>query len=171
MKTIKIHGNDYVTVNERIMFFREHYSKWSIETEIIYCDEKRCLVKAVVRDESGRIMATGTAQEIAGSNYINKSSHVENAETSAWGRALGCLGIGIEGGIASADEVINATNHSTEALKLKEMPEDVKIKFKELKLSVGQVKDFCAKQDYDWDKIKQLLNEKIDVIDVIDKVN
>ena len=56
----------------------------------------------------GDIVATGHAQEDKASSNINKTSYVENCETSAVGRALGFLGIGIETSIATADEVAMA---------------------------------------------------------------
>ena len=54
---------------------------------------------------------TGVAYENEGSTYINKTSYIENCETSAVGRALGMLGIGIDVSIASADEMINEVNN------------------------------------------------------------
>src|SRR5207302_1031738 len=69
------------------------------------------LMRAVIRDnQDGRIVATGTAFERKDnpSSMVNKTSHVENCETSAWGRALGNFGIGIDAAVASADEVRNA---------------------------------------------------------------
>jgi hypothetical protein len=50
------------------------------------------------------------AQEDKAASMINKTSYVENCETSAVGRALGFLGIGIETSIATADEVSMAVN-------------------------------------------------------------
>ena len=60
---------------------------------------------ANVIDPSGRIVASGHAHETKNSSYINKTSHVENCETSAWGRALANFGIGIDSSVASANEV------------------------------------------------------------------
>ena len=108
MKTINIHGKEYVEVNERIKYFREVYDHWSLISEIVELTEKRCVIKATVLNEEGRAIATGIAYEMLGSSYINKTSFVENCETSAWGRALGNLGIGIDTSIASAFEVNNA---------------------------------------------------------------
>lgn len=107
MKSISIQGKKYVMVNERIKEFRENdkYKGWSLESEIIKLDENVCVIKAIVKDLTGTIRATGLAQEDKGSSFINKTSFVENCETSAWGRALGCLGIGIDESIASAEEV------------------------------------------------------------------
>ena len=105
MKSINIKGKDYVMVNERIKFFRDNYENWSLSSEIIQLDENSCVIKATVCDANGMVKATGFAQEDRTSSMINKTSFVENCETSAWGRALGNLGIGIESSIASAEEV------------------------------------------------------------------
>jgi hypothetical protein len=77
----------------------------SLETEILHLTDDSCVIRAVVRDVEGRILATGMAQEDKSSSRINQTSYVENCETSAIGRALGFMGIGIETSIATADEV------------------------------------------------------------------
>jgi hypothetical protein len=105
MKTINIHGKKYVEVNERIKYFRENYKGWSLTSDFIELTEQRCVIKATVLNEEGRIIGDGIAEETKGSTYINKTSFVENCQTSAWGRALGSIGIGIDSSIASADEV------------------------------------------------------------------
>jgi hypothetical protein len=107
MKSINIKGKNYVMVNDRIKFFRENekYAGWSLTSEIVNLTEDSCVIKAIVSDEDGVIKATGYAQEDRTSSMINKTSFVENCETSAWGRALGNLGIGIDDSIASAEEV------------------------------------------------------------------
>lgn len=108
MKTIDIHGKAYVTVNERLKEFRASYPKYSLRSELVTVNEKMALIKAVIADENGSILAEGTAFEQFGDSNINKTSHVENCETSAWGRALGNFGIGIDASVATADEVANA---------------------------------------------------------------
>lgn len=105
MKTINIKGKEYVMVNERVKEFKEKYSHLSLETELVSLTETSCVIKAIVKDENGRIISTGHAQEDKDSSMINKTSYIENCETSAVGRALGFLGIGIDGSIASAEEV------------------------------------------------------------------
>lgn len=107
---INIKGKNYVMVNERISEFRnnEKYKGWSLVSEIIQITDDNCIIKAIIADENGVIKATGIAQEDRVSSMINKTSFVENCETSAWGRALGNLGIGIEESIASAEEVNTA---------------------------------------------------------------
>lgn len=107
MKSVNIKGKNYVMVNERIIYFRtsEDYKGWSLTSEIITLNDDSCVIKGIVTDDKGIIRATGFAQEDRTSSMINKTSFVENCETSAWGRALGCLGIGINDSIASAEEV------------------------------------------------------------------
>jgi hypothetical protein len=109
-KTTNIRGKQYVEVNERIKFFRqeEQYKNWSLITEFTVLDEAQCVCKASIVDASNRIISVGHAHEVQGSSNINKTSYVENCETSAIGRALAMLGIGIDTSIASANEVSDA---------------------------------------------------------------
>ena len=119
MKTIKIKGKDYVMVNERILFFRdeEAFEGWQIVTEIITVDVDNVVMKASVVNPEGVVMATGHGQEFAGSTFINKTSYVENCETSAIGRALAVMGIGITESVASADEVVTAMTQQSDDRK------------------------------------------------------
>jgi hypothetical protein len=114
-KTTNIKGKEYVQVNERILYFRSEYPDWSIQTEIVNIDEDQVLVKAYVYDEDMELRFTGHAHEEKQSSYINKTSYVENCETSAVGRALGMMGIGIETSIATAEEVKQAINTQSSA--------------------------------------------------------
>lgn len=108
MKTINIKGKEYVEVAERIRAFRQLHPNWSIETAILSNVDGIVLMQAVIKDETGRVLATGHAFEKQDSTYINQTSYIENCETSAVGRALGMLGIGIDTAIASAEEVATA---------------------------------------------------------------
>ncbi len=108
LKSIKIKGKDYVEVHERLKYFRATYPQYSLTTEVIEKTESSILVMAIIKDDNDRVLATGLAEESKNSTFINKTSYVENAETSAWGRALGNLGIGLDTSVASADEVVNA---------------------------------------------------------------
>jgi len=109
-KTTNIRGKQYVEVNERIKFFRqeEQYKNWTLMSEFTALDAEQAVCKATIADENGRVIATGHAHEERGSSNINKTSYVENCETSAVGRALALLGIGIDTSIASANEVQDA---------------------------------------------------------------
>lgn len=108
MKTVNIKGKEYVEVNERLKEFRKNFKDYSLTTEIIELKPDYCILKAVITDDKGIIRATGLAQENRESSYINKTSYVENCETSAWGRALGNFGIGIDSAICTADELLMA---------------------------------------------------------------
>ena len=108
LMTMDIKGKDYVEVNQRILGFKRLYENGSIETEIISNNDGVVIMKATVKDDNGKILSTGHAYEKENSTFINKTSYIENCETSAVGRALGILGIGINTSIASAEEVLNA---------------------------------------------------------------
>ena len=109
MNKIQIHGKDYVMVKDRIIFFNESCPNGSITTESKVTDNSFIFKAVVIPDvENPNRKFTGHAEEIIGSSQINKTSALENCETSAIGRALGCMGIGVEESFASADEVNNA---------------------------------------------------------------
>lgn len=113
MKSVNIKGKEYITVNERLIFFRSQpqYKGWRITEEVVSLDDKEGLFKVTIINPEGFEMAVAHAQEYRDSSYINKTSFVENGFTSALGRALGYLGIGIDTAIASADEVQTAVNN------------------------------------------------------------
>ena len=115
-KTTNIRGKQYVEVNERIKFFRqeEQYKGWSISTSIVHIDSDEVVMCTSILDNEGSVIATGHAHEVKGSSNINKTSHIENCETSAVGRALAMLGIGIDASIASANEVETAIEQQEE---------------------------------------------------------
>lgn len=107
---VNIHGKSYITVAKRVQDFRSDYGNdVSIETEVL-CAADLVLVKATIKNEEGRILASDHAEEERGSTNINKTSAVENCCTSAIGRALSALGYGGTE-YASADEVTNAINN------------------------------------------------------------
>lgn len=110
LKTLDVKGKDYVEVNERVKAFRMLYPEGTIVTEIKQIENGSVIIQATIYAdyENDKVLATGIAQEKEGSTYINKTSYIENCETSAVGRALGFLGIGIDTSIASAEEVQNA---------------------------------------------------------------
>lgn len=108
IKTTDIKGKDYAEVNQRIKAFRMVYPTGPIETEMISNEDGICIFKATVRNEEGDLLATGTAYERENSTFINKTSYIENCETSAVGRALGMCGFGIDTSVASAEEIQNA---------------------------------------------------------------
>lgn len=107
IKTTDIKGKDYAEVNQRIKAFRIVYPTGNIITEMISHENGICIFKAEVM-LSGVILGTGHAYEKENSSFINKTSYIENCETSAVGRALGMAGFGIDTSVASFEEVANA---------------------------------------------------------------
>ena len=127
--SIKIHGKDYVLVNERVQEFHRLYPNGSIRTDLVEFTDRFIVKAEICPDVSDRMrIFTAYAYEMVGSSQINKTSALENWETSAVGRALGFLNIGIDGSIASADEVKNAI-HQQEAHNVTEQQKD---KYQEL---------------------------------------
>lgn len=119
LKIINIKGKDYVMVNERVKAFREFFPEYSLESDIIQLDNDSCTIKAIIKDKTGRVVATGLAREERQdkTSLVNLNAYVENCETSAWGRALGNLGIGIDVAIASGDEMNVKMAHNPETLE------------------------------------------------------
>jgi hypothetical protein len=103
---VLIEGNEYITVHERLQMVHNNHEKVSIETEIVSIDQRSVTVRAVLKINGD--IYTAHASEVFGSTEINETSALENAETSAVGRALAFAGYGITGSVASADEVIAA---------------------------------------------------------------
>ena len=112
IRTMDIKGKEYAEVNQRIKAFRMCYPMGYIITDFVSHEDGVAVMCARVGyyDEKGNEvdLGTGTAYEKEGSTFINKTSYIENCETSAVGRALGMAGFGIDVSVASAEEVQNA---------------------------------------------------------------
>lgn len=111
IKTTDIKGKSYAEVPERIKAFRSICPDGAIVTELLSDIDGICTMKTTVLDGEGRILGVGHAQEKEGGTFINKTSYIENCETSAVGRALGMVGIGLSSSVASYEEVANAISN------------------------------------------------------------
>ena len=114
IKTTDIKGKDYAEVNQRIKAYRMVYPNGTIRTKLAKLENGICVFMAEVTNNDGDVIATGTAYEKENSTFINKTSYIENCETSAVGRALGMAGFGIDTSVASAEEVQNAIENQKE---------------------------------------------------------
>lgn len=112
IRTTNIKGKEYAEVNQRIKAFRMCYPEGTIYTELLSNEGGVCIFRAKVYGNgdpaTNSLLGVGHAYEKEGSSNINKTSYIENCETSAVGRALGMAGFGIDTSVASAEEVQNA---------------------------------------------------------------
>lgn len=163
IKTTDIKGKDYAEVNQRIKAFRMVYPSGTIETEMVSNENGVCIFKAKVGyyqiyangddfKEEYHLLATGTAYEKENSTFINKTSYIENCETSAVGRALGMCGFGIDRSVSSAEEVQNAIENQE--------PKEVEKNQKEqLKLET-QLQKIIDDNELDYEKICKMYKLK-----------
>ena len=99
--------DNYETVEDRLVKFWADHTDGRINTSIHYYDDTRILVRAEVYfdREDVRPVATGYAEELRGASPVNRTSHAENAETSAIGRALANCGYAAKGSRPSREEM------------------------------------------------------------------
>ena len=177
IQTVDIKGKDYAPVHERVKAFREIYPEGFISTEILSNIDGVCIIRATAGyyDETGikRQLGSGIACEKLGSSNINRTSHVENCETSAIGRCLGSMGIGINVAYASADEVESAISQEEkktkssggivflasedEKNKVRKMCKGLGIPVQEILATVGVTDKMTAPQ---YAKAMSILNDK-----------
>ena len=117
--TVKIHGKEYKTVALRIQEFREKHPDFTIQTDLVEANDTLVVMKATI-SAGGIVISTGYAEEVRTASKINRTSALENAETSAVGRALAFFGLG-GSEIASADEVANAISQQNNQASSEEM--------------------------------------------------
>lgn len=158
LKFSDIKGKNYAEVPQRVKAFRMLYPQGFIITDMVSNDGGVCVFKATAGyyGENGEAytLGTGTAYEKENSSFINKTSYIENCETSAVGRALGFLNIGSDTSIASYEEVQNAINNQDQEKKErpkepKYQPEyDAKEAIKDFRVKHGMpTKDFVSYYD------------------------
>lgn len=112
LPTVEIHGKFYTVVPERIKHLANNY-RYSVDTEAEFVEvlnswKVKATVTITETDEKGNVSIekySAHGCEMIGSSDINHLSALENAETSAVGRACGFAGIGLTESIASAEEV------------------------------------------------------------------
>lgn len=139
LDSIELKGKDYVMVPQRVRAFRMLFPEGFITTDILSLENGVCTMRTEVGYYDGErrvVLATGMAYEKETNGFVNRTSYIENCETSSVGRALGFLALGIDGGgICSAEELVNAVNNQnnpktgktssrkTESINAEERPE------------------------------------------------
>lgn len=176
--TTDIKGKAYAEVNQRIKAFRMLFPTGMIATDLISNDNGICIIKATVgfMNENGerQILGTGIAYEKENSTLINKTSYIENCETSAVGRALGMCGFGIDTSVASFEEVQTAVvNQEAEKPITAEQKKALLTMLKEENIpesyicdlySVSEIKELNGAKYMNlvgnWEKLKKKYNER-----------
>jgi len=156
--TTPLKGKEYAEVKERVIAYRKLYPTGEIKTDLTFT-ENYVLCEAIVSDGQGMFIANGHAREL-----LNKAFAVENAETSAIGRALGFMGIGISTSIASKEDMENVDSPSG----IFDEPTDAQIKtladeFRELYSKEEQVRILNG--------LKKIEAEQIGYVDLMKYVN
>lgn len=154
IQTTDIKGKEYAEVNQRVKAFRMVFPEGSIETELVSNENGVCVFKASIRNEEGKLLGTGTAYEKENSSFINKTSYIENCETSAVGRALGMCGFGIDVAIRSAEEEANAEMQQ-ELLKVEDISNQ---KISEIKVKALEAR--CNEDGVEVGKLCELYKVK-----------
>jgi hypothetical protein len=160
---------DYVEVNQRVIEFWAKYPNGRINTEIVSWQDGVVIMKAeCYRDVTDAIpFAVGHAYERENSTFINKTSALENCETSCVGRAIGLSGISAKRSIASKEEVANAIHQQEEMKKQERSPKvdpAIKAKYNILNGSPDGFDEFMQKmigKGYTNQAIAEYLTKKV----------
>ena len=101
--------DDYIEVKDRVKQLKKDYPESVIQTDVIELTDTRVTIKAFIYlDNEGKKPTTGHSyMNIPGTTSFTRGSELENAETSAVGRAIANLGYAIDKSIASRDEVLS----------------------------------------------------------------
>lgn len=141
---VNIHGKEYKTVAKRVDEFRKtHKQELGIQTNLVSIDERTVVIKAEIINKEGFVIATGYAEENRQSSTINKTSALENCETSAIGRALANFGLA-GGEYASADEVAQAISQQNQPKFVKKYGMD----FEEIQAHLDTLDDKASVDAY-----------------------
>lgn len=114
-------GKKYTEVFVRVEAFRKAFgTDLGISTEVVSDDGSRVVMRARILDKNNHVIGSGYAEEIRGQGNVNKTSALENAETSAIGRALASLGL--HGGTYASLNEIDAVQRKTQAMAQQPAP-------------------------------------------------
>lgn len=152
-KAISIRGKDYVQVKDRINYFNEMYPTGCIQTSMISDDDKVVFKAKVIPD------ITTPDRYFTGTSASNPSKTIEAqvphevAETSAVGRALAMMGIGVIDSVASVDEMNKAsytsnTNTTASQPSASKQAEEVTCQYHKVKMfKTPKMKSYAHKDE------------------------
>ena len=158
IRTTDIKGKDYAEVNQRIKAFRMLFPLGKITTEMVSNENGVCVFKCSVYN-GNELLGTGHAYEKENSSFINKTSYIENCETSAVGRALGMCGIGIDTAVASYEEVANAIEQQKPQNKAEKQTKNERANENQVKTNNQEQKQFKPMNEAQYKMISGLPEE------------
>jgi hypothetical protein len=155
-------GKMYTQVVHRMEAFRQVFgTDFGVDTTVLVDDGNKVVIKAIITNSDGMVIGSGMAEEIRGQGHVNTTSALENAETSAIGRALASIGLA-GGEYASANEM-EAVPRKAEVIAKKEETKPVKSMAEEIQSTDGYDD---AKDKRLYVEIKAKLEACINVADV-----
>lgn len=164
IKTTDIKGKAYAEVNQRIKAFRMVYPNGTIATELLSDKDGICVFKAMVYGDNdptvNTLLGTGHAYEKENEGFINRTSYIENCETSAVGRALAMAGFGLNTEICSAEEQTNAQLQQDRAEKNNKMNIDARVALLELCNNSSKTFVDSVLKHYEVESINQMSTEQ-----------
>jgi hypothetical protein len=108
-------GKMYTQVVHRMEAFRQVFgTEFGVDTKILVDDGSRVVIKAIITNPDCMLIGSGMAEEIRGQGHVNTTSALENAETSAIGRAL--ASIGLAGGEYASSNEMDAVPRKAEVM-------------------------------------------------------
>jgi Holliday junction resolvasome RuvABC DNA-binding subunit len=161
--------------------FYERFPDGRITTQIVEhnLESGFVLMRAEVyrSPDDASAAATGHAFEVRGESYVNKTSYVENAETSAVGRALAMLGFEVKRGIASREEL-----QKTARMQTATPPASAPTKAQARAATVAapaqspvdldrEILEAAEALGYDAAKVRKWVNQKFKVTDGLDTLS
>ena len=161
--------DNYVTVAERIAAFYQTYPSGRICTHILEHNEETgfILIRAEVfrSTDDAQPSATGHAFEVRGDSYVNKTSYIENAETSSVGRALALLGFEVRRGVASREEIEKVARMQPERVSAERASKPVNKRAEEEAPADinAEILQAAAALGYDAAKVRKWVNQRFEV--------